>query len=386
MKILVLSSYSSSLVNFRGPLIRSLSLAGHEIIAAGPEKSLDVVEQLNQWGVSFQQIELARTGMNPIRDIKFMWKVLQVLRDNQIDALISYTVKPVIYGSLAARIMRIPHTYSLITGLGYSFMGLTYKHRLVGHLVKFLYKIALRKNKGVFFQNSDDLELFQRLRLISSDTEVHLVNGSGVDLSKFSLRELPNFVSSCGEDTTQHSGVIFLLIARLISEKGIYEYVEAARRLKVSYPNCRFQLMGGYESRPASISVQEIEDWEKKGIIEYLGEQKDVRPFLEACHVYVLPSYREGAPRTVMEAMAIGRPIVTTNVPGCRQTVVPGVNGFLVAEKNSIQLFEAMEKFIHNPNLVSRMSIESRRLAEEKYDALKISRDMVATMNIRKNH
>jgi glycosyltransferase involved in cell wall biosynthesis len=367
-RILICAGLTSSLVRFRGPLLETLAAKGFEVFAAGPTDEHAVTSQLQQWNVRFIQLPLQRTGMNPFSDLAYYRALKKTIREIQPHYFLGYTIKPVIFGSLAASRAHVPHICSLITGLGYSFIPAGLKQRLAGLISRRLYRIALRRNHLVFFQNPDDLAAFHAQHLVPPSLPTSVLNGSGVDLEYYQPAPVP----------PETSAIVFLLIARLIGEKGIVEYVEAARQLKAAHPTARFQLLGGFEPhRPGQIGPEQIHQWVAQGAIEYLGEQSDVRHALAACHVYVLPSYREGMPRTVLEAMAIGRPIITTDVPGCRQTVIPSQNGFLVPLKDPAALAEAMEKFILDPALIPPMAQKSLALAREKYDVRLVNREII---------
>ena len=230
--------------------------------------------------------------------------------------------------------------------------------------------MALKGNTKVFFQNPDDMELFAELNLIRGTEQAVLINGSGVDIEHY--REVRPVTEK----------IVFLLIARLIRDKGLYEYVEAARIIKQHYPEVVFRLVGPFDSNPTAISEATVNQWQGEGVIEYAGETKDVRPYIAGSSVYVLPSYREGTPRTVLEAMSMGRPIITTDAPGCRETVIHGKNGYLVPVKNLDALVEALERFIANPELIPIMGKESRKIAEEKYDVRKVNATILNTMGL----
>ncbi|RLA92844.1 MAG: glycosyltransferase family 1 protein, partial [Deltaproteobacteria bacterium] len=314
-KVMVIGSYIHSLINFRGPLLKTLAKKGHEVIACAPGKEKVTISQLRRIGVTYHPIYLNRTGLNPIKDFFSFINLIQTLRTFCPEIVFSYTIKPVIYGSLAARFMGVAKIFSLITGLGYAFTKKSLKNNLVNLLVCKLYRIALSFNEKVFFQNPDDRALFLQLKLVQKKDQTVLINGSGVDLEYFQPAPL------------NHRYPVFLLIARLIRDKGILEYVEAARIIKKRYPQTTFRLLGFFDPHPDSISPSQVKNWQDEGIIEYLGEAEDVRPYIAQSNVYVLPSFREGTPRTVLEAMAMGRPVITTNVPGCRETVIEGKNG-----------------------------------------------------------
>lgn len=367
-RIAIISHYAPSLINFRGELIKTLIAAGHQVTALGPEAGFE--SELAAIGAEYMQIPLQRTGTSPVKDAGTILALTEILRESKPDIVFSYAIKPVIYGSLAAWLAGVRNIYSMITGLGYLFTGQSAKQRLLYWLVHPLYRAALSKNRVVFFQNPDDLGLFKELKLVSPGGEQVIINGSGVDLSHFSYSPAPTEPLS------------FLLMARLIWDKGIGEYVEAARRLKKRYPQVYFKLLGAYDSNPAAIKSTDVEKWQKEGTIQYLGETKDVRPFLAEASVYVLPSYREGTPRSVLEAMSMGRPVITTDAPGCRETVQDGVNGFLVPVKDAVALAEAMERFILKPELIRDFGIRSRIIAEEKYDVHKVNKVIIEAMGL----
>lgn len=368
-RVLIVAHYARTLVNFRGELIQEMINRGHEVIALGPED--DYQEKVRELGAEYVSYPLQRTGLNPWRDLTTLRHLVGLMKRYRPDLVFSYAVKPVIYGSLAARRAGVKRVYSLFTGLGFAFTAATgnRKQRLVQALVQFLFRIALRNNRGLFFQNPDDRDLLQRLGLVSPGQAV-LVNGSGVNLAKYAAGPPPD------------QRVIFLLIARLLQDKGIREFVEAARRVKSKYPDAGFNVVGPFDSNPSAINEQEMDRWVKEGVITYQGEVEDVRPFIEQSSVYVLPSYREGTPRTILEAMAMGRPIITTDAPGCRETVQPGVNGFLVPVKDSQALAKAMQRFVEDPDLIRAMGKRSRHMAEDKYDVFKVNEVMLRTMGL----
>ena len=359
-KIVIISQLSGSLVNFRGEMIKSFVHMGHEVIALGPDKGRE--EKITQLGAKFIWYPLQRTGLNPINDLYSFFYLSRLLRELKPDLVFSYAVKPIIYGSIAAKLAGVSGIYSMLTGLGYAFAGGNFKNRLLSKVVQSLYKRAIVFNKVMFFQNPDDLKLFRDLNILTDNTEAVLINGSGVELDKF-------YYSKPKNET-----VSFLLIARLMWEKGIKEYVEAARILKVKYPGIAVRLLGPIIRDNSAVTATQIDTWVAEGIIEYLGKTFDVRPFIEDASVYVLPSfYREGTPRSVLEAMSMGRPIITTDSPGCRETVEDGVNGFLIPTNDITALAAAMEKFILCPELISKMGQESRKIAENKYDVHKVN-------------
>ena len=368
-KVMVIAGYAPSLINFRGPLLKAMREKGYQVVCAAPENDAEVKHKLEEMGISYFPVPLERTGLNPLADLRGALALLRLIRLERPDVVLSYTIKPVVFGSLMAKWGGVKNIFSLVTGLGYAFTAQGFKARVVQLVVRALYRMALRTNKATFFQNPDDLELFVSGGLVSR-SQTRLVSGSGVDLEHYARAALP-----IGEIT-------FLLIARLLKEKGIFEYVEAARALKVKYPKLRFVLVGPLDSNPSGLSAATLEQWQKEGVIEYRGTQTDVRPELARCHVYVLPSYREGTPRTVLEAMAVGRAIVTTDAPGCRETVVHGLNGFLVPVANSGALANAMERFVLSPELIGQMGEVSVQMVRDRYDVHKVNVQMLEAMGL----
>lgn len=369
MHVVIFGSYAESLLNFRGSLLRELLANGYVVTAIAPASSSEIQEQLATIGVSYFDIPLNRTGLNPCSDIKTLWKLLFLFIKIKPDVLITYTIKPVIYGSLASWLTGVPRQFALITGLGYTFKSgpqIGYMRRLV----YYLYKISLSKVTKVIFQNPDDEALFREIGILKTTIPSCVVNGSGVDLADFGVTPLPT-----GQP-------IFLMIARLLGEKGVREYVEASRLIRKIHPSVQCFLVGWIDSSPDTIKQSELDNWIAFGNITYLGQLSDVRPAIASSSVYVLPSYREGTPRTVIEAMAMGRAIITTDAPGCRETVVADYNGFLIPVKSSDALLQAMLKFVKNPALASYMGLRSRKIAEDKYDVHKVNAIMLQEMGL----
>jgi glycosyltransferase involved in cell wall biosynthesis len=370
LRIVVLGSKADSLVRFRGHLLKSLVDMGHEVYACAPDENETISKRLMALGVRYRKIILERTGVNPFADLRTIINLYREFRRISPDIFLGYTIKPVIYGSIAAKLSGIDHIHSMITGLGYAFSETGRRSRIVGALVRGLYKLILSYNECVFFQNPDDRQLFVDRRLVH-ESQVRLINGSGVDISEFSPKPFPQQVS-------------FLLIARLIRDKGIVEFVSAAKILKARHPKARVRLVGVFDKNPSAISRDEVDQWVSAGYIEFLGYLDDVRPAIADSSVFVLPTfYREGTPRTVLEAMAMGRPIVTTDAPGCRETVEEGKNGFLVPVHNIDSLVNAMEKFLVQPDLVYKFGKVSRQIALVKYDVRNVTRDIIDGIGVR---
>lgn len=392
LRVIVLGGLASSLVNFRGALIRDLQQRGCRVIASAPEGDSGTLAVLAGWGIRFHPSHLQRASLNPLADRAYLKTLRRLFRQERPDVILAYTHKPVIYSGLAAwRMTKPPAIYALITGLGFGFSeGGGFKRRLAGAVLRLLYRLASKNFAGVIFQNPDDQSEFKRLRLLKAGTPQLVVRGSGVDLEHFRDQAIA--------DGEKSPAIRFLLVARLLGEKGLREFAAAARLLKQTYPAVEFHLVGPADPNPTAVVVTEVKRWEREGLLVYHGEQSDVRPFLQFCTVYTFPSYyREGTPRTVLEAMATGRPVITTDAPGCRETIFStgpadlkgvreGSNGFIIPIRSVEALVSAMTRFIVDPNLAARMGAESRRLAEEHYDVHKVNRSMLEFMGLGDHH
>jgi glycosyltransferase involved in cell wall biosynthesis len=366
-KVLVVGAYPDSVVAFRGDLIRNLVESGCTVTVMAAPATPNVAAEIESLGVRFQPFPVARNSLNPRKDWQTLRSLKAIFRDLQPDAILAYTIKPIIWGAIAARVVPQARFVALVTGLGYAFQAPSMKRRLLNHMVVRLYWFALRRADAVVFQNSDNRDEFLNRKIVSPD-RCHVVNGSGVNLEHFELTPLPPGPPD------------FLLIARLLGEKGIREYVAAARRVKQTFPEARFSLVGPTDPSPDGIPLNEVQRWVAEGIVEYRGATTDVRPFISDCHVYCLPSYHEGMPRTVLEAMAMGRPILTTDVSGCRQTVEPGVNGWLVPHGNATELAQRMMWFIENRDRWESMGAASRKIVSERFDVRKINAAMLGIL------
>ena len=360
------SNYAWTIYNFRMPLIRSLTESGFRVVVItqfdGYEKKIanEVYE--------LYPLYISRKGINPFVDIITLFDLFIKLTYIKPDYLLLFTIKPVIYGSIAARINNIPHIV-MITGLGTTFI----LRNWITNVVKSLYRFSLKKASVVFFQNTDDKELFTSNNLVDSKV-CKLTPGSGIELDKFKFYNLPN----------EHN-MTFLFIARMLRDKGVIEFVEAARRLKKLYPKINFQLLGplGVKNRTA-ISITQMNKWVEEGAIEYLGKTDDVSNFIENSSCVVLPSYREGTSRVLLEAAAIGRPIITSDVTGCREVVDDGINGFLCQAKDSNDLAEKIQKMILLPyESRVKMGLMGRKKVEDEFDqsiVCKIYLDAIADL------
>jgi len=370
MKVAVFGGYAPSLSHFRGPMMRAMVEAGHEVIGLAPGEDPVVIAKLAEIGVSYRSIPLGRTGLNPLEDLRTIRAITATLKEIRPDLLLSYTIKPVIYGSLAAARVGVPHRHAMITGLGSTLMGEGFKMSCMAALTKLLYRFGIAKNEGVFFQNPDDCAFFERNRLLAPGCRITLINGSGVDLEQFPCLPQPS------------GPLTFLMVARVTREKGVTEFVEAARLLKARHPDVRCQLLGPMDSNPSAISHNQVDAWEREGVVQYLGTTKDVRPYLAEAHVIVLPSYGEGTPRSVLEGMSSGRATVTTKVSGCKETVIEGQTGYLVPSKDPAALAEAMGRFKEDPTLAPIMGSAARAFAEDKYDVNKVNRVILQALGL----
>lgn len=370
--VCLVSAHARSLVNFRGSLILEMLDQGCEVHALAPDlQGSDFSEILEKSGVVTHNLPMSRTGLSPGEDINTLWCLFRLLRRISPSKVLFYNIKPVVYGLPAAWAAGVEDRYAMITGLGYAFTGqASGKRRLVKEIAKFLYRTSLSKARLVFFQNPDDEVLFRDLSLLRTGTRSVVVNGSGVDTNHFEKQPLPQNVFS------------FLMLARLLADKGVREYAQAAYIVKKEFPNVEFRLAGDFDDNPDAINPTEVEQWVEDGVIEYLGRIQDVRPALEACTVYVLPSYREGTPRTVLEAMSVGRPVITTDAPGCRETVEDGVNGFLVPVASIDALYEKMKFLISQPDVVKEMALFSRKMVVEKYDVHAVNKSILKAIEI----
>ncbi len=368
MEIIVIGALPSSLYNFRGELIKLLLKHNKRVVTSAATANENEISKINGLGASFVEVSINRNGLNPVDDIRTLFSIYSIYRKVRPSVVLTYTIKPIIWGGIAARFANIESFYAMITGLGYAFQKGGLAKNLLNTLVKFLYRSALKKSKGVIFQNRDNMQVFIDEGIVPKE-KCFLVNGSGVDLSHYSLSPLPS---------TPH----FLLIARLLGDKGIREYAQAAKLVKQKYPEAVFELVGPEDPSPDGIKLDEVHQWTESGAIKYSGATTDVRPFIENCAIYVLPSYHEGMPRTVLEAMAMGRPILTTDVPGCRETVMDGKNGWLVEKANAEQLAERMIWFIENQDKWQEMGKSSHDMAYEKFDVHKVNAEILKIMGV----
>jgi glycosyltransferase involved in cell wall biosynthesis len=358
IKIALISHQAFALINFRKSLLEKLVKSGSVVYAFAPDFTDENSRVLLGMGVVPVKYSLDRTGFNPLKDFFDTVILALSLRKLKIDVTLGFAIKPVIFGTIAAYIAGVSKRIVMIEGLGYVFTeggeSLPIARKLLRKFVIFLYAVSLRKAHKVIFLNQDDMTFFINQKIIKSNNCLNL-RGIGVDVDYW-----PQIFPT-------QDPITFVLVARLLREKGVYEYVDAIKKIKNLGLKARFLLLGDIDSNPGSISSEEVLEWVAQGLLDWPGHV-DIKKWIMKCSVFVLPSYREGLPRSTMEAMSAGLPVITTDVPGCRETVIDGVNGLLIPPYNSEALAEAMKNFIENPGLITSMGRESRRIAVGEFN------------------
>lgn len=350
MKILILTNFDLGLYQFRKELIAEL-LKENQVVISLPYGEL--VDKLVELGCKFVDTPMERRGMNPVTDFSLFLRYKKLLKDEKPDLVITYTIKPNVYGGFACRCLKIPYAAN-ITGLGTAFQ----KKGMLRTLVTTMYKVSLKKAKTVFFENSENMQIFLDEQIIRKE-QACLLNGAGVNLEHYSLLEYP---TDC--DTTR-----FLFIGRVMQEKGIEELFAAMKKLRADGDNCVLDVLGGYEEDYADIMKQ----YESEGWLFYHGYQEDVRPFIEKCHCFVLPSWHEGMANTNLECAASGRPLITSNIAGCKEAVIDGKSGFLAEKQNVDSLYQAIKRFITlSYEERKSMGIVGRTHMEDVFDKEKV--------------
>lgn len=372
MKIAVFSSLAFSLINFRGKLLQDLRQAGHEVIAVAPDHDAAVEAQLSEWGIGFTKVPMARAGTNLLSDLGTLAAYIRLLRRHRPGAVIAYTQKPIIYGGIAARLCGIDRFYALMSGLGYLFSDAARSRRILKAAFCRLYREGLRGAKRIFVFNSDDRPDMLAAEMISNSSPVVQVPGSGVDIERFAQAPLPE------------GPIHFLMIGRLMRDKGVWEYAEAARQVRALHPEARFSLIGRPEpSNPTGLDDSDIVRLTRDYPVERIPETNEIPRYLTNAHVFVLPSYyREGLPRTILEALAVGRPVITTDRAGCRDAVFDGENGLLVQARDADALADAMLRLAGDRRLIHDMAAKSRELAENVYDVHKVNALLLREMDL----
>ncbi|WMU71371.1 glycosyltransferase family 4 protein [Enterobacter bugandensis] len=359
MKILLIGNQSSTIILFRKKLIKELVTRGIKVHVLVMDNDKGNFQTISMFGAVPEQYYFSRSGMNPLSDLINMVALSKKIRHINPDVVFCFFPKPVIFGTLAAKLAGVKNIYNLLEGLGFCYTAHfkkdSFKKRLLKTIQTFLYKLTLPRAKKVLFLNRDDYQdLVVQNNIEISDFEV--IGGIGVDLNDYSYNK------------PKTDAIHFGMVSRLLVEKGVREFVQAAKIVKSKFPQVRFSIAGAIDDNPGGISRDQLNNWKNEGHVEFLGQISDVKSYLIDLSVFVLPSYREGIPRSTQEAMSIGRAIITTDVPGCRETIVHGKNGLMVPPWDVEALASAMTSVINNSDQIVSMGIESRRIAEEKFD------------------
>ncbi|WP_336938144.1 glycosyltransferase family 4 protein [Vibrio cholerae] len=364
MKLIMVANTAWSVFNFRHTLIKDLLSSGVELYVIAPEDKFSA--KLVDMGCQVLDLPMQAKGVNPLADLGLMLRLLRHYREIKPDFIIHYTIKPNIYGSLAAKLAGIP-SLAITTGLGYTFVN----QNVVSQVARQLYKFAFRYPKEVWFLNEDDRHAFLEHHLIEPDKAV-LLHGEGVNLNHFVPTDKPQ----------PDENIRFLLIARMLRDKGVCEFVEAARQIRQRYPNAIFQLLGDCGvPNPSVIGREEIAQWEKEGVVEYLGTTDDVRPIIAQADCLVLPSYREGIPRTMIESAAMAKPLIVSDAPGCRDVVLDGQTGYLCEVKNAKALAQRCEQFLTlSDSEKQAMGKAGRSFMEAKFDEKWVIKQYFSTL------
>lgn len=376
MRVILISTVASSFYGFRADLIRMLLKKGYQIYAFTSESTAEDLKKIEQLGAIPVTYTLNRGGLNPLADIFATYQLAKKIKAINPDLVFSYFSKPVIFGTLAAKIANVPRIIGMLEGLGYTFTdqpeGLSKKTQLIRKIQVFLYKIVLPQLDQLIFLNPDDpKDLLERHAI--QVKKVKILGGIGLNLKDYPYQPLNSI----------HFPIKFLFIGRLLKEKGIYEFVQAAKLVKKIYPDTQFTVLGAIDHHNlGALQQTELNSLISSNIIQYPGHVNNIKDWIADNHVFVLPSYREGVPRSTQEAMAIGRAVITTDVPGCRETVIDGVNGFLVPKWDPEALVEKMIYFIEHPEQIRVMGAESYKIAVEKLDAEKVNQRLVNILGL----
>jgi glycosyltransferase involved in cell wall biosynthesis len=376
MKIVMIGTTANCVLGFRGSLIKELIIKGHEVYAFAIDYSDTQRQLLKSLGVVPVDYMLSRSGLNILADLKMMFQLKAKLEAIKPDIVLSYFIKPVVYGTVAARLANVPIRIAMLEGLGYVHTagqnGYGFKKRILQIVQGVLFTISFKFATRIVFLNPDDPIDLSKMTLFSK-SKVEVVGGIGLELLDYPYSK-----------PDMNNPIRFIFVARLLAEKGIYQLIEAIKLVQEKYPSTELVVLGGLdEDNPAGLTKKNLDDLIKKEIIIHPGQVANVNEWLSSSHVFVLPSYREGVPRSTQEAMAVGRPIITTDVPGCRETVVDGKNGFLVPAFDVEKLAEKMIFFIEYPDQIVPMGIAGHRMAEERFDVHKVNVKMLEIMGLK---
>jgi len=367
-KILIVTSNTKMFFNFREDLVKDIINCGYSVSVVVPEKGFK--EQFLALGAKEIVIDMNKNTTSVFKNLAYLNTLKNIIKEEKPDIVFSYTIKPIILGSLAAKLNKIENTYSMVTGLGHLYEDcVSFKTKVIRFICGNLYRIVFRFNKKIIFQNQDDIDEVVRRRYVKRD-KCELVSGFGVNMKKFKKSSLPD------ED-------IFIMVSRVLKSKGVLEYFEASKLVKEVYPNARFVYIGRIDKTSYSVDYSLLKPYIDSNIVEYISETDDVYSYLKNARVYVLPSYyREGIPRASLEALATAKPIITTNSVGCRE-VINGKNGFLVKPRDVSDLYEKMIYMIEHPDEVASMSEESYKYCKERFAIDIINKKMIKTLGIK---
>ncbi len=371
----LLGKNAQHVLAFRGSLIRAAQANGHRVIALTSPASARARHRLREAGVEHFDTPLRGGTISPLRDLQFQTTVSDILKAQRVDALLAYNPKCIAFGPIAARRAGVKNVAALVTGLGFAFTGRSLARRCIRFFSTRLYKRSLAACDAVFFQNATDREELTALGVLANvpNARVHMIAGSGVDLDFFAAQPVP---------TQTH----FLMISRPLKDKGVAEFAQACKIVRTSNPAIRCTLICAWDDNPSSFTRADIARWAQEGCFNAVDEVEDVRPHLGACTTFVLPSYREGTSKVVLEAMATGRAIITTDAIGCRDPITPNVNGLLVPPRSATELAAAMLELAHDPERNAAMGAASRRIAQEKYNATPIDAVILRALNLDSPH
>jgi glycosyltransferase involved in cell wall biosynthesis len=359
VKTLLFSNTAWYLYNFRLPLAEELRSQGYDVVLVSPNDAH--AKKLVEAGFRWIEFPFSRKGQNPLKEILTIFRLAQVYRSEKPDFVHHFTIKCVVYGSLAAKWCGIHRIINAITGLGYVFIGNNSGQKLLRPLIRLLYQMSL-KNTQVIFQNQDDLNQFQNENLVSLD-QARIIRGSGVDLQKFHVSPIP-----------ERQQVV--LPARMLWDKGVGEFVQAARQIHAEGIHARFILAGDTDNEnPAAVPLEELREWNDEGVVEWIGWQLDMPAVYASSTIVCLPSYREGLPKTLIEAAACGRPLIAADVPGCREVVIPQETGSLAAVKDVPTLVNCLRALLNDRKEQQRLGENARRLVESEFSIERIIRE-----------
>jgi len=372
-KIIVVASLGSSLVNFRLELLKRMAANGHQVLALAPEIDADTRAVLAKFGIETRSFPMRRAGLNPFRDFQTFLALRKIFRQFKPDYIIPYTAKPIIYANLVGRLENVPHRFALFTGLGFAFLNdhPVGKKWLIRQIAILLYRFSSKGMECAFTYNPKETEDLRNFKLVSPSTPILEVPGSGVDTQLYAA-SVPNI-----------KPMRFLMVSRLLKSKGVHIFVAAAERLKAKGYDIETVILGPMDANPDAISQRQLDKWVAEKTVEYVGETKDVRPFLTQSSVVVLPSmYREGIPRSILEAMSSGRAVITSDMPGCAHSIIDKKDGFIVKTGDVGELEKAMEKFIENPQLAIEMGHYGRLHACNIFDVHKVNEILLTKMGL----